>query len=365
MNVATLIPGSLRDRFSEILSSNPWLPAVAALVSGVVVGLILEKVVLAQLRRIAARTSWKGDDVVVGALHRIPFFWSVLAGVYWAIQSAPMHPRLEELLRNTLLVIFILTATWTAARIASGLIALYSMTAEGALPSTSILRNLVSVFVFSVGILVVLQTLGISITPILTALGVGGLAVALALKDTLSNLFSGLQIIASRQVRVGDYIKLSTGEEGYVADIQWRNTTVRALSNNIIVVPNAILAQTITTNYYQPEREISVLVELGVAYDSDLQKVERVTIGVARQIQKSTQGAIATHEPFIRFHTFADSSIKFSVILRGHEFTDQYLIKHEFVKALQERYRVEGIEIPFPIRTLYVKNEDKTSAAGA
>jgi small-conductance mechanosensitive channel len=244
-----------------------------------------------------------------------------------------------------------------AARIASGLVTLYSGKSEGLLPSTSIFRNLTATVVFLVGALVVLDTLGISITPILTALGVGGLAVALALQDTLSNLFAGIQIIASRQVRIGDYIKLESGEEGYVTDIRWRNTTVRALPNNMILIPNSKLASTITTNYYMPEKEMAVLVQVGVAYDSDLQKVEQVTIDVGKEVMREVQGGIPEFQPFIRYHTFSDSSINFSVILRGKEFVDQYLIKHEFVKRLQRRYQQEGIEIPFPIRTVYMKGK--------
>jgi small-conductance mechanosensitive channel len=207
-----------------------------------------------------------------------------------------------------------------------------------------------------IGVLIMLQSLGISITPIITALGVGGLAVALALQDTLSNLFSGLQILISRQLRPGDYIRLDTGEEGYVADITWRNTTIRALPNNMIVVPNAKLASSIiVTNYYMPEQEMSVLVQVGVAYESDLEKVEKVTIEVAKEVMKEVPGGVPEFEPFTRYHTFADFSINFSVILRAKEVVDQYLIKHEFVKRLHRRYLKEGIQIPFPIRTIHMK----------
>ena len=209
--------------------------------------------------------------------------------------------------------------------------------------------------VFVVGGLIVVQTVGISITPLLTALGVGGIAVALALQDTLSNLFSGLHILASRQVKIGDYIKLSTGEEGYVADISWRNTSIRALSNNMYVVPNLVMASSIITNYDQPQREMAVLVNVGVGYESDLKKVERVTVEVGREVMKEVAGGVPEFEPFIRYNTFGDFAIGFTVILRGKEFVDQYMIKHEFVKRLHERYNQEGIVIPFPIRTIQMQ----------
>ena len=245
------------------------------------------------------------------------------------------------------------------ARLLSGLVTVASSKSEGLLPSTSIFRNLAQVAAFVVGGLVILDTLGISITPILTALGVGGLAVALALQDTLSNLFAGLGIIASRQVRVGDYIKLEAGEEGYVTDIRWRNTTIRTLPNNFVIVPNNKLASAVITNYYQPERNMAVLVQVGVSYASDLQKVEKVTIEVGKEVMRTVQGGVPEFDPLIRYPTSGDSSINFSVILRGQEYVDQHLLKHDFVKRRHRRYAQEGIEIPFPIRTVYMKPEAK------
>jgi small-conductance mechanosensitive channel len=208
--------------------------------------------------------------------------------------------------------------------------------------------------VFVIGGLLILQNLGISITPLLTALGVGGLAVALALQDTLSNLFAGLQIIAAKNIQPGDYIKLESEDEGYILDINWRSTTIRALPNRIIIIPNQKLASSIIKNFSKPDKEIAVLVDLGVSYSSDLEKVEKVTIEVAREIMKNTTGGVVEFEPFIRYNKFDSSSINFTVIMRAKEFTDQFLVKHEFIKKLQQRYITENINIPFPITTVYM-----------
>ena len=353
---------------SRFLADNSWIAPVASLAVGLLLGLAAEKFVSVYLYRMAQRTRWEADDLLIRALRGMPFLWLTLAGTYFAVDTGDLPHKWETLCSKTLLVLFLATLTLTFSRMASAMVALYSLKSEGLLPSTSIFRNLTSLAVVICGGLVILDTLGISITPILTALGVGGLAVALALQDTLSNLFAGIQILASRQVRIGDYIKLASGEEGYVSDIRWRNTTIRALPNNLILIPNSKLASAITTNFYMPDKPMSVLVEVGVAYDSDLEKVERVTIEVAREVMKAVKGGVPEHEPFIRYHTFADSSINFSVILRGQEFTDQYLIKHEFVKRLQRRYAQENINIPFPIRTVYMNSEEakpRELAAGA
>jgi small-conductance mechanosensitive channel len=328
---------------------------------GVAVGLVFEKIVLLWLKKITARTEWEGDDIIVAALKGLTFLCFALFGVWLAAASSPASAELKVYLHRAVAIGYILSATFVAMRAAVGFVKLYAAKAAGVLPPSSIFINLTRAVVFGIGVLIILQTVGISITPLLTALGVGGLAVALALQDTLSNFFSGLQILLSRQIKPGDYIKLETGEEGYVVDTTWRNTTIRALPNNVVVIPNSKLAGALVTNYYMPDKEIAVLMQVRVGYESDLEKVEKVTIETAREVMKTTTGGVPTFEPFIRYHTFGDFAIGFSVIMRGKEFTDQFLVKHEFVKKLHARYKSEGINIPFPIRTL----EMRDTGAGA
>jgi small-conductance mechanosensitive channel len=344
---------------NEFLRNADWILPSALIASGFIVGLIFEKIILAKLRKIAAKTRWEGDEIIIGGLRGITTLWFVIAGIYGAIHTIPISPTLLAIFKKVLLVSVILSVTIVLSKIAVGFVNLYSRKTEGVLPSTSIFANLTKLLILLLGILIILQTLGISITPILTALGVGGLAVALALQDTLSNLFAGIHILLSRKIRPGDYVKLETGEEGYVTDITWRNTTIRALPNNMVIVPNSKLASAIVINFYQPETEMAVLVQVGVGYESDLRKVERVTIEVGKEVMREVPGGVPEFEPFIRYHTFADFSINFTVILRAKEYVDQYLIKHEFVKRLHQRYKEEGIEIPFPIRTVYMKGERK------
>jgi small-conductance mechanosensitive channel len=217
---------------------------------------------------------------------------------------------------------------------------------------SSLTRNIAWALIAVLGLLVILNGLGLSIAPMLTALGVGGLAVALALQEPLANFFAGLFLTLAGQIRIGDYVKLDSGQEGYVIDFSWRSTRLRMLANNLVIVPNAKLAQAIVVNHQLPSQDLAVLVEVGVDYASDLGHVERVVTEVGRAVMADVPGGVADFEPFIRYHTFADSSINFTVILRGKEFVDQYVIKHEFVKRLHARFNQEGIVIPFPIRTL-------------
>lgn len=192
------------------------------------------------------------------------------------------------------------------------------------------------------------------ITPLLTALGVGGVFIGLALQNTLSNLFSGLNIITSKKVRPGDYIRLETGEEGYVIDVAWRYTIVREIPDNFIVIPNAKIVSSTFKNYSFPDREMLVLVTVGVSYDSDLETVEAVTLEVASEIMNEVAGGVSEYQPFMRYEEFDYFSINCTVYLRVKEYLDRLIVRHEFIKRLHKRYQREGIKIPFPIKTVYI-----------
>jgi small-conductance mechanosensitive channel len=312
----------------------------------------LARMLLRWLGKHADRTRWSGDDVIVGALRTVVPWAAIAVGAASAGAVLPLTRTVQRNVNQTLTVLLIVVVTVTAARLVAGLVRTVTQSRSGVAGSATIFVNITRVLVLAIGFLVVLQTLGISIAPLLTALGVGGLAVALALQDTLANLFAGIHILASKTVQPGDYIRLSSGEEGYVEDINWRQTTVRALSNNLIVIPNGELAKSNMTNFMRPEQQLTILVQVGVAYDSDLDHVERVTTEVITEVMTEISGAVPDHEPAIRFHTFGDFRINFTVILGVGEFSDQYRIKHEFIKRLHKRYREEGIRIPPPARTV-------------
>ncbi len=336
-----------------------YLVPIIILTSSVVIGFICQVVVFGWLKSLAKKTKWRGDEIIIHALQGWVVLWFLIAGLSIAIPRVITDPQALFIVSKILLVVTIFSITAVIANIAVGFVDLVSMGIKEAIPKTTILTNITRVFILLTGILIILHSLGISIAPILAGLGIGGLAVALALQDTLSNLFAGLQIIISRQVKPGDYVKLATGEDGYVEDITWRNTTIREFSNNLIIIPNAKLAQTIVKNYHLPEKGMAVLIQVGVGYDSDLEKVEKVVIEVARETLREVPGGVKDFEPFIRYHTFGDFSIQFAVILRVEEFANQFLVKHEFIKRLHKRFKQENITIPFPMRTVYFENIDK------
>lgn len=322
-----------------------------------VCGYVLRKILFERLSRWADKTTTNVDNIIITSVKAPFLIWCVMLAMYLALDISEVPQDIVVIVGRILSILGIFSVSIVVANIASKSIKHNASKIDSAFPVTSLTENISRIIIFGLGILIILNTLGISITPILATLGVGGLAVALALQDTLANFFAGFHIIVAKQIRIGDYIKLDSGEEGYVADINWRTTKIKMLPNNTVLVPNDKLTKAIIINYYLPDRELAVLVNLGVHYDSDLKKVEKITVEVAKETMREVLGGIVTFDPFIRYHTFADFSINFTVILRAKEFVDQYLIKHEFIKRLHERYAKEGIVVPYPIRAINYAQE--------
>lgn len=333
------------------------IASLIAFLAIICLGYIFRKIAFLKLAKITKNTKTQIDDAIIESIKKPLIIWFIIFGLFVSLKILQLPEGPAKVADKFLLILGIFSVTLALADISARLIKIYSARIENALPVTSLTQNISRIIIFGIGIMIILNSMGISITPILATLGVGGLAVALGLQDTLSNLFSGFHIIVSKQIKIGDYIRLDSGEEGYVADINWRTTKIRMLPNNVVLVPNERLTKAIVINYYLPDKELAVLVNLGVHYKSDLKIVEKVTCEVARQVMKDVQGGVESFEPFIRYNELADFSINFTVILRAREFVDQYLIKHEFIKRLHERYNKEGIVIPYPIRAVNYEQE--------
>jgi len=337
---------------------NQYIRVIVILFIAYIVGLIFDKVIHRKIKKWVAKTSFKYDDIIVNSFDNISLYLFLLLGAFIGLQSINISSNIYNIVEKIILILLIFLIIIAGSRIAVGFIDNYTEKINQYLPKSSIFQNITKILIFSIGALIILQTLGISITPIITAMGVGGLAVALAFQETLTNLFAGLHILASRQIKIGDFIKLDNGIEGFVEDISWRYTIIKQMPNNMVIIPNSSLASAIVTNFNLPDKEMNIIVQVGVSYDSDLEFVEKVTLEVAKDVMKTFPGSVPEFEPLIRFHTFGDFSINFNVILRAKEYADQFPIRNEFIKRLHKKYKEVGITIPFPITTveLYKKN---------
>ncbi len=355
-------------KFMELLRTHSFELMAPALVFCITLalGFVVRRFLFLALERWSRRTTGQIDDIMVRAVKGPFMIWVLMLAIDLAAQFSILPERISSLISKILLFLMITSLTFVGAKLASETVRIYGARAQGTLPVTSLTQNLAKIAVIVVGILILLNLLGMSITPLLTFFGVGGLAVALGLQDTLANFFAGFYVSLSGHVRLGDYIKLNSGEEGYVFDIGWRSTTIKALSNNLIVIPNSRLAQAIVTNYYLPEKRISVSIPVSVSFDCDPDQIQSILQEEARKGASEIKGLLAEPAPVARFIPgFGSSSLDFTLTCQVTEFMDQYPVQDELRKRILKRFRGENIEMPFPARTVYVREERPKAASSS
>lgn len=357
---------SLNWTYISELLLMPTCILIVSLIAGISLNRFLEQKIDKHIKLDDFNLNVK--SIFFNALRGIPINFCLMTGLYWIVNTSRLPEGLMRIFSYFLFTVIVFTLTRVVARTLSSIVSMKLASKSEASKST-LLDTILNTVIYGSGVLIILQYYGISVAPILTAMGVGGMAVALGLQETLANIFSGLQLILSKQLKVNDYIKLSTGDEGRVTDINWRFTTITpATDGSVVVIPNKTIAGSITTNYSKPRDDIVIIIPIGVSYDSDLDQVERVTLEVARDVMMKfdkyqphwddngvDRNPLA---PTVRFQAFGDSSIDFKVFLHSAHFKSQFILKHEFIKGITRRYRQEGIEIPFPIRTLVQAKDD-------
>ncbi len=273
----------------------------------------------------------------------------------------PPFTALEGLttwITNFWLVATILMVTYAAAKVVEVAITWYGHNVmsrtETSLDDRLLgpLRRVVPWIIYVVGVLVALDSVGVSISPLLAGLGIAGLAVALAIQPTLNNFLSGTYIVAEDIFEEGDFIELESGFSGFVIEVGWRSTKLRSFMNNFVVIPNAKLVDSIITNLNRPQPPVNVIVYCGVSYDEDLDEVERIAVEASAEVLKESEHAIKTEAPFFGFETFGESNVVFWVFVQATDRLGSFVLQHEIVKGLHARFRREGIVINYPVRKL-------------
>ena len=223
-------------------------------------------------------------------------------------------------------------------------------------------RRIVPIVIYAVGALMALDVVGITIAPMIAGLGIAGIAVGLALQPTLGNLFSGMFMVSEGELNEGDFIELEGGPSGFVVDVTWRSTKIRDRFNNLIMIPNSKMMDSVMTNYVSESQAVTILVPCGVSYESDLEEVERVSLEVANGVRDDLEEADDDFDPVVRFSDFGESNIDFNVIMRANDRTGSFVVKHELIKRLHSRFGREGIEINYPVRKLVGQRSEERIA---
>ncbi len=354
-NISLLTPAwrqILADPFALIIP-------LVLFIGTIIAGLILRRILFGAVRKWAARTESRLDVLLTGTLRGPIVLWSIILGLHLATQTSNIPRPFAHDLALVFEALWVSSLTIAASRFAGNAVGLNGGQMTGAQSVTSLTRKIVQLVVVAVGLVWLLKVVfDISLTPILTTLGVGGLAVALALQDTLSNLFAGFYVSISGLVRIGDYLKLSSGEEGYVTDISWRCTTMRNLFDNLVVIPNSKLGQAIYTNFSLPQRRMKLSIAVGVGYDSDVDRVAAMLLDEATTAAGSLRGLLADPAPVVLFIPgLGDWALQFQVNFHVGEFTDQYLVQSELRKLIFKRLQREKVNMPFPTQTLLIESK--------
>ncbi len=339
----------------------------AAIALGIVVGsIIIARVVAALLRRFVHRfmeqTETELDDLIANALRAPLIFAIVVFGFYLAARTVSELDAQRDIIDRIYIASTVALGFIAVRSVILGLIAWFARREGGSgildVRTLPMVTRVVNVLLFLIGGLVILDTAEISINPLLTGFGLGGLAIALAISPLLSNVFASSFLISDGSIRAGDFIEVEGGPRGWVEDIGWRATRIRTFSNNIVIIPNSALADSTVTNFDTEGQPVDAAVTCGVAYEEDLERVERVCLDALRQLRDSAPHTIKSHEPIFLFQNFGDSNIDFLMKVRADERRNLGGLTHLMIKAIHARLNAEGITINYPARRLFLEEAD-------
>jgi small-conductance mechanosensitive channel len=337
--------------FENIIQNEYLIFSIALIIT-----LILMGVCFIILKKISNKIGGKKKSFSKHLFRKLglPIFLVILiGGFYVSLQSLNIFQIYHKQLNDIFFVIITFLIATVISRTINISFGNYLKMKKGLERSPNLISSFFSIIVYLIAVVIILGYFKLDITPLLAGVGVGALAIGLALQSTLANFFAGLHLISDQPIRVGDFIELDKETSGFVEDIGWRSTRIKTMTDNLIIVPNGKLADSTILNYSMPKQDLTIWIPCGVAYESDLQKVEEVTLEVAKEIQQNYPGAVKDFEPSFRFREFGDSNIDFIAILRVEEPMKRFVVKNEFIKALKKRFDKEKIEISWPIRKIY------------
>lgn len=337
---------------------NPEMKYFLQIAGLILAAWLIKRFVMGWLQTRAKKTATQLDDGFIRIVSRALFPLLLVGVVTASLNLFPLPDKLLGVLNRILYLSALFIALWFASKVVQLLVSFWIEKRGGEPALIDPARFMARVIFSAIAVMLLLENLGVSLTAVWTTLGVGSVAVALALQDTLSNFFAGIYLRLDRPIRVGDFIRLETEQEGFVIHQGWRSTQVRTLPNTVVVVPNAKLASSTIINYSLPTSDMSLLMPISVDYTSDPEHIERILVEEATNAVGKVAGLLGDPAPFVRFIPgFGDSSLDFTLICRARTFEDQYLVQHELRKRILARFRAEEVEIPFPQRIVHVRSE--------
>jgi MscS family membrane protein len=351
------------------ISLQQYILAFLAILAAFLLRKLVTSLVLRVLKRWARKTSTNIDNILIDAVGPPVAFAFVIAGLYAAaiVLDLPTEPaNIRKFTFLALSVLVIVDVTWLAFRLIDSTSHFLSSLAgrtESKLDDqlVPVVRKSLKTFVGVLAFLFVAQNLGYSVASLLAGLGIGGLAVALAAKDTLSNFFGSLTILIDRPFVVGDWIETGSNE-GVVEEIGFRSTRIRTFAKTQISVPNSVLANSAINNWSRmPIRRVKMTV--GVTYHSSAEQMEKAVEGIRRLLREHD----AVYQEFflVNFTDFGASSLDIFVyyFTKTTVWAEFLEIRQDVNLKIMRLLESLGLEIAFPSRTVYLRSDEKSEAA--
>lgn len=338
----------------QFISESVWLRFLAVLVITVVVAIISRFVLTAILKPLSKRTKTKVDDIIIKSIASIIFYIVLLIGAKIGLQQFTLETPFFQSLVDTLLILIVCIFLF---KIISHFARLWMQEWKYKTKTSAderlipFLQKILKAVVIILAVIFVFNAWNVNISPLLATAGIAGLAVGLAVKDSLNNILGGLQLVLDRTFKVEDKVQLESGEMGVILDIGLRSTKLRTYDNEVIYIPNGYLANAKIKNFTHPDISIRVNVEFGVVYGSDPEKVEQVVLDALKQIDT----VIEEPEPAVQFLKMSDFSLDFIARAWVKEYTEAYSTKLKMTEEIYNALNKAHIGIPFPTRTVYTK----------
>jgi MscS family membrane protein len=335
-------------------SVREWLVSAAILLASYLAARALSFLFGKVLGAAARRTATGLDDRLVTAVRRPVTYALFLIGAYVAVHRSPLPDHWKALIDQGLFVLSVLLITLALIRAYVILMTWYTnespRAAAGGLGVEfgPLLSKLGSVIIALIAGITILEYMGVKVESLIVSLGVGSLAVGLAAKDTLANMFAGFNLMLDRPFKIGDRIQLASGEVGDVLAIGMRATRLKTPDETILVIPNSVLTTEKVVNQSQPTPHLTTRVDVGVAYGTDLARARAVLVAAAL----ASDRVDPDRAPVALVTRFGDFAVNLRVVFWPRTFGDQGLATSEVHEEIYRRFADAGIEIPFPVRRI-------------
>ena len=326
------------------------------IISSIILAKIVYWIVKKYLLKFAAKTKTEVDDLILDVIHKPIYYIIILIGLLVAVGYVHLPPKYFDPFSTFISIVLILVVTWAISNVINILLVDFgkrlAVKTKTSIDNEAIpfLSKVIKILIYVFAFVIIMDRLKIQITPLVMSLGIVGFAVAFAAQDTLGNLLAGFSILIDRPFVRGDRIEMA-GHIGEVVDIGLRSTKIKTLDHRIIVVPNSTISSTEVINYSLPDVRIKLKIPIGVAYGTDIEKVKEIALNIS----KNTKKILKDPEPGIYFVEFGDSSLNFTLIVWVHDFKDRLKVIDHINTELNRKFEEEGIEIPFPCRTVYME----------